>query len=87
MCFRLEKNQRSDAELEWFALGDSRDCVKVDKNGNGLARLWKQQLCQFNLATLATAEAIVSVYSSPKALIEVRKISFSCNVALLQFYI
>ncbi|KAK7791517.1 hypothetical protein R5R35_010895 [Gryllus longicercus] len=68
--FKLEKQKKEQENLGWFASGDSRDTVKVDKSGNGLLRLWKQQLCQFNTASLDTAEAIVSLYPSPKSLIQ-----------------
>ncbi|XP_054256932.1 crossover junction endonuclease EME1-like [Macrosteles quadrilineatus] len=67
--FKLEKQRRELENLEWFAVGDSRDCVTVDKAGNGLLRLWQQQLCQFNLAGHDVAQAIVSVYPSPRALV------------------
>ncbi|CAG2067699.1 unnamed protein product [Timema podura] len=70
-CYRLERQQKDQTKLDWFALADSKDCVRVDKNGHGLQRLWRQQLCQFNLATLETAEAISSKYQCPQALIQV----------------
>jgi len=67
----LEKKGKEQEQLEWFALGDSRGTVRVDKQGTGLARLWRQQLCQFNLAGLDSSEAIAHAYPSPKALVEV----------------
>nr|CAD7434641.1 unnamed protein product [Timema monikensis] len=67
----MERQQKDQTKLDWFALADSKDCVRVDKNGHGLQRLWRQQLCQFNLATLETAEAISSKYQCPQALIQV----------------
>ncbi|XP_068085908.1 probable crossover junction endonuclease EME2 [Anabrus simplex] len=68
--FKLEKQKKESSKLEWYATGDSRDCVRVDKNGLGLSRLWQQQLCQFPLVALDVAEAIVSQYPSPVALME-----------------
>lgn len=68
---RYEKQKREQEKLEWYAAGDSRDCVRVDKNGNGLLRLWQQQLCQFNRVAMETAQAITSVYRSPCALVQV----------------
>jgi hypothetical protein len=68
---RYEKHKREQEKLEWYAAGDSRDCVRVDKNGNGLLRLWQQQLCQFNRVSMETAQAITSVYRSPNALVQV----------------
>lgn len=51
--------------------GDKRDTVGVDKDGNGLQRLWNQQLCCFPLARLEIAEAISSQYATPTALMQV----------------
>lgn len=67
--YKLEKQKREETNLDWFAKADSNNGVKVDKNGNGLANLWQQQLCQFSLVGLETAQAIVSQYSSPLALV------------------
>lgn len=57
--------------MDWYVSCDNRDTVKVDKDGNGLKRLWQQQLCQFTLMSLETSEAIASVYKSPLQLMEV----------------
>lgn len=57
--------------MDWYISGDNKDSVRVDKNGNGLHRLWQQQITQFTMARLETAEAIISVYPSPRVLIEV----------------
>ncbi|XP_015191737.1 PREDICTED: uncharacterized protein LOC107074634 isoform X2 [Polistes dominula] len=69
--YKLEKRQQSDKEYNWYISGDNRDTVCVDKDGNGLKRLWQQQLCQFNLSSLEISEAICSVYKSPIQLVEV----------------
>lgn len=65
--FKKEKHSR-EQQLSWYAALDSRDCVRVDKNGNGLLRLWQQQLTQFNLAGIDKAQAIATVYPSPVSL-------------------
>lgn len=67
----MDKQKRELENLEWFAVGDSRDCVSVDKEGHGLLRLWQQQLCQFNLAGHDTAQAITAIYPSPLSLVQV----------------
>lgn len=67
---KLEKRQDA-TKVEWFISSDSRDTVKVDKDGNGLKRLWQQQLCQFTLMSLESAEAITTLYKSPLQLMEV----------------
>ncbi|OAD53267.1 Crossover junction endonuclease EME1 [Eufriesea mexicana] len=68
---KLEKNQDLTNKFDWYVMGDNKNTVKVDKDGNGLKRLWQQQLCQFKLSSLEIAEAICSVYPSPTDLIEV----------------
>lgn len=55
----------------WYARGDSRDCIKVDKDFNGLHRLWLQQLSQFNKSSLDIAKAIAEIYPSPFVLYQV----------------
>ena len=67
---KMEKRQE-ESRMDWYANCDNRDTVKVDKDGNGLKRLWQQQLCQFNLMSLETSEAIASVYKCPLQLMEV----------------
>ena len=66
--YKREKQDRDLGDVDWFGEGDSRDCVRVDKTGNGLLRLWQQQLCQFNNVGLETAQAIAAVYGSPLTL-------------------
>ncbi|KOX80287.1 Crossover junction endonuclease EME1 [Melipona quadrifasciata] len=68
--YKLEKNKNLINKFDWYVMGDNRNTVKIDKNGNGLKRLWQQQLCQFNLSSLEIAEAICSMYPSPAHLIE-----------------
>ncbi|KAJ9583192.1 hypothetical protein L9F63_022463 [Diploptera punctata] len=67
--YKRERHEQDLGDVDWYAEGDSRCCVRVDKNGNGLLRLWQQQLCQFNNVGLETAQAIGAVYASPSALI------------------
>lgn len=59
---------------------DNRDCVVVDKNGNGSRRLWQQQLTAFDLVRLETAEAILSKYPTPSKLFEVYTNKININV-------
>lgn len=68
--YKLEKNKSLANKFDWYAMGDSKNTVKVDKDGNGLKRLWQQQLCQFSLSSLEIAEAICSIYPTPANLIE-----------------
>ena len=68
--FKREKNQKDSDRLDWYAVGDSKDCVTVDKDGNGSLQLWQRQLCQFPLASRETSEAIASLYPSPLSLMK-----------------
>ncbi|XP_076301366.1 methyl methanesulfonate sensitivity 4 [Lasioglossum baleicum] len=68
--FKAEKNKSLTSKFDWYVMGDNRNSVRVDKDGNGLKRLWQQQLCQFNLSSLEIAEAICSVYRCPADLME-----------------
>ncbi|KAK3919507.1 Crossover junction endonuclease EME1 [Frankliniella fusca] len=68
--FKREKYQKNAERLDWYALADSKDCVVVDKDGNGSFQLWQRQLCQFPLASRETSEAIASVYPSPLYLLQ-----------------
>jgi len=69
--YKLQKKENQQNKFDWYVMGDNKNTVHVDKDGNGLKRLWQQQLCQFNLSSLETAEAICTVYSSPAQLIKV----------------
>lgn len=82
---RREKHQK-DAELDWYAVGDSKDCVAVDKDGNGSLQLWQRQLCQFPLASRETSEAIASIYPSPLSLLQVSTIPTVSTHALCSNY-
>lgn len=68
--FKREKSNKDAERLDWYALGDSKDCVAVDKDGNGALQLWLRQLCQFPLASRETSEAIAAVYPSPLSLVQ-----------------
>ncbi|EFN82754.1 crossover junction endonuclease EME1 [Harpegnathos saltator] len=68
--YKLQKKENLENKFDWYVMGDNRNTVRVNKNGNGLKRLWQQQLSQFNLSSLEIAEAICTVYSSPAKLIK-----------------
>ena len=64
---RAKKNEKYENE-EWYVFGDNKDCVRVDKDGNGLQRLYQQTLTMFPLARIETADAIVSKYPTVRDL-------------------
>ncbi|XP_050448865.1 crossover junction endonuclease EME1 isoform X1 [Cataglyphis hispanica] len=68
--YKLQKRESQEDKFDWYVMGDNKNTVRVDKDGNGLKRLWQQQLCQFNLSSLETSEAICAVYPSPMQLIK-----------------
>lgn len=70
---RLNKYKEEQDGCDWYASGYTKNCVTVDKNGNGLTQLWRQMLSQFPLCALETSEAIASVYATPTALYKVSK--------------
>lgn len=64
----LEKEKKSeDSDLGWMP--EHGEVVKVTADGHGLHRLWQQQLCQFPLVALDSADAIAAVYKTPLQLI------------------
>lgn len=69
--YKLQKRGNQEGKFDWYVMGNNKNTVCVDKNGNGLKRLWQQQLCQFNLSSLETSEAICTKYPSPMQLVKV----------------
>ncbi|KAL3280354.1 hypothetical protein HHI36_017843 [Cryptolaemus montrouzieri] len=67
--YKLDKQEKFMQHSKWFMSEDNKNCIRVDKNGNGLSRLWKQMITTFPMASLETAEAISSIYNSPLSLI------------------
>ncbi|KAL1510023.1 hypothetical protein ABEB36_004679 [Hypothenemus hampei] len=67
--YKSAKEELRQKENEFFEV-NNRDCIKVDKNGNGLSRLWNQMLTMFPLASLETAETISAVYPTMSSLFE-----------------
>ncbi|CAH1980672.1 unnamed protein product [Acanthoscelides obtectus] len=69
MIFRQEQQEKYQQQNLYFK-DSNKDTVRVDKNGNGLGRLWHQMLTMFPMARLEHAEAITAVYPTPKALFQ-----------------
>lgn len=65
-----KRKQEEFIQSRWFLSEDNKNCIRVDKNGNGLLRLWKQIITIFPLASLETAEAISAVYPTPLSLFQ-----------------
>lgn len=70
--YKLDKNKPLE-NFDWYVFGDKKNTVAIDEHKNGCKRLWKQQLCQFNMVGLEMADSICSLYSSPSQLYEVDK--------------
>ncbi|XP_071055446.1 crossover junction endonuclease EME1 isoform X2 [Onthophagus taurus] len=69
---KLEKSNKYK-DYDFNILKVKKDSVSVDKDGNGLQRLWQHQLTMFEMARLETAEAIVGKFPTPSALYEACK--------------
>lgn len=70
-----EKPAKKDRlQTAFFDVGVST--VKVDKNGQGLLKVWRQQLLQFKNISPDIADAIVQAYPSPHLLMEAYR---KCN--------
>ncbi|KAG7303267.1 hypothetical protein JYU34_011734 [Plutella xylostella] len=59
-----------DEQADFYMRGDNKKCVSVDKNGNGLSRLWQQMIAILPHSSLETSRAVCSNYKSPLALYE-----------------
>eukprot|EP00105_Crassostrea_gigas_P025284 XP_011445820.1 PREDICTED: crossover junction endonuclease EME1 [Crassostrea gigas] len=70
-----EKPAKKD-RLQTAFFDDGVSTVKVDKNGQGLLKVWKQQLLQFKNISPDIADAIVQAYPSPHLLMEAYR---KCN--------
>ncbi|XP_065921902.1 crossover junction endonuclease EME1-like [Magallana gigas] len=73
-----EKPAKKD-RLQTAFFDDGVSTVKVDKNGQGLLKVWKQQLLQFKNISPDIADAIVQAFPSPHLLIEVHIAHYLMN--------
>lgn len=67
-----EKPAKKD-RLHTAFFDDGVSTVKVDKNGQGLLKVWKQQLLQFKNISPDISDAVVQAYPSPHLLMEAYK--------------
>lgn len=69
---RCRREDRFEQPFEFYA-GDATSYggIRVAKDGQGLTRLWQQQVQQFPMVALDTSQAIVSVYPTPNTLVQV----------------
>ncbi|KAL0818610.1 hypothetical protein ABMA28_009043 [Loxostege sticticalis] len=59
-----------DEQAEFYMRGDKKNSVTVDKDGNGLARLWQQMIAVLPNSSLETSRSLCAQYKSPLALYE-----------------
>ncbi|CAH2093371.1 unnamed protein product [Euphydryas editha] len=59
-----------DEQADFYMRGDNKKCVSVDKDGNGLSRLWQQMIAILPLSSLETSRALCAQYQTPLALYE-----------------
>ncbi|CAG9827570.1 unnamed protein product [Diabrotica balteata] len=81
--YKAEREEKDKQQNEYFN-DVNKDVVKIDKNGNGLNRLWRQMLTKFPLARLETAEAITTVYPTMSSLFQAYGTSTVPGEALVQ---
>ncbi|XP_043940930.1 crossover junction endonuclease EME1 [Protopterus annectens] len=63
------KRERDKTGFSFYLDNDSSG-TKVDRAGKGLLQVWKRQIQQFNRVSPEIANAIASVYASPRLLIK-----------------
>ncbi|KAJ8712656.1 hypothetical protein PYW08_007960 [Mythimna loreyi] len=67
----IKKAKRAcDEQAAFYMRGDNKNCIAVDKDGAGVARLWQQMLAVLPHSSLDTARAICAQYKSPLQLYE-----------------
>ncbi|XP_070581093.1 crossover junction endonuclease EME1-like isoform X2 [Ptychodera flava] len=64
------KRERDKGLFSFHVSNEWAGGVKVDKDGKGLLKVWRQQLQQFRNVSVDVSSAIVSVYPSPQLLIQ-----------------
>ncbi|XP_051889055.1 crossover junction endonuclease EME1 [Pristis pectinata] len=62
------KRARDNNGLSVYLENDGSRGVKIDRSGKGLLSIWKKQIQQLNRVSSEIANAIVSVYPSPRSL-------------------
>ncbi|XP_047538189.1 crossover junction endonuclease EME1 [Vanessa atalanta] len=66
-----KKSKRAlDEQADFYMRGDNKKCVAVDKDGNGLSRLWQQMIAILPLSSLETSRALCAQYKTPLELYE-----------------
>ncbi|XP_034950019.1 crossover junction endonuclease EME1 [Chelonus insularis] len=66
--YKLITRERVNEQLNFYAAGENRQTIKVDRDGYGLKMLWTKHLCSFNSVTLPIAQSICAEYPSPQQL-------------------
>ncbi|XP_034827584.1 crossover junction endonuclease EME1 [Maniola hyperantus] len=59
-----------DEQADFYMRGDNKKCVAVDKDGNGLSRVWQQMLAVLPMASLESSRALCAQYPSPLTMYE-----------------
>lgn len=59
-----------DEQSELYLRGENRKCVTVDKQGNGVSRLWQQMIAVLPHSSLETSRALCAKYPTPLDLYE-----------------
>ncbi|KAJ2937941.1 hypothetical protein O0L34_g14214 [Tuta absoluta] len=57
-----------DDQAEFYMRGDNKQCVGIDKDGNGMPRLWQQMVAILPQSSLETSRALCAQYKTPRNL-------------------
>ncbi|XP_049879566.1 crossover junction endonuclease EME1 [Pectinophora gossypiella] len=68
-----------DEQAEFYMRGVNKQCVAIDKNGNGKSRLWQQMVAILPQSSLETSRAICAQYKTPKMLYEALQTQHAVN--------
>lgn len=71
------KRARDNKGLSVYLESDGSKRAKIDPSGKGLLNIWKKQIQQLNRVSSEMANAIISVYPSPKLLTQAYQICSS----------
>ena len=72
ILFAHYRRERDKASFSFHVDNEWAGGIRVDKEGVGLIKLWRQQLQQFRNVNPEIASAIIAVYPSPRLLLKVR---------------
>ena len=77
VIYAFYRRERDKASFSFHVDNEWAGGIRVNKDGVGLFKLWRQQLQQFRNVSPEIASAIIAVYPSPRLLLKVRRLTMS----------